>query len=303
MSKINEYLKTALFILFIMQVGPSIISHVKHQWIDNLEPRNKIGYLCITDSINNSSSYRKILTSYFQNSSIKGILLKIESGGGAAGSCQALAFEIEMLKKEFPKPIITYTENMCASGAYEIAAATDYIVATGSAVIGSIGARIAPVFNVQELLKQYHVDCQEIAAGEFKNTLSPFNLITDEQKLMLQSLADNTYQQLTKEIAHKRHLQMNKLDQWGQGKLFTGQQAYDLKLVDALGSKTTAINLLKKNIIPSDRKIEWVTPPAKSKFEMLWGNSDEDGDDVTTNQTSIFDSFFTALFKKLSYLY
>lgn len=298
MSKINDYLKTGLLILIIIQIAPSIISNMKLQWNNNLEARNKIGYMCINGSIENSSVYRKNLTDYFKDSSIKAILLKIESGGGAAGTCQALAFDIEQLKKEFPKPIITYTENMCTSGAYEIAAATDHIVATGSAVIGSIGARITPIFKIQEFLKQYHVNCEEIVAGSFKNSFSSFANTTEEQRAMLQSLADNTYQQLTKEIATKRHLQLNKIDQWGQGKVFTGQQAYDLKLVDALGSKTTAINLIKKNIIPSDRKIEWVMPPTKSSFSMLWNNFDDE-EDFDLIETSIWDSFFVSFFKQL----
>lgn len=302
MSKINDYLKTAILFLIIIQIAPSIMFNIKQQWGSNLEPRNKIGYICINGSIENSSSYRKNIIDYFKDTSIKAILLKIESGGGAAGSCQALAFDIENLKKEFPKPIITYTENMCTSGAYEIAAATDYIVSTGSAVIGSIGARITTIFKLQDFLKQYHVNCEEIVAGTFKNTLSNFSDTTDEQRAMLQSLVDNTYQQLTKEIATKRHLQLNKIDQWGQGKIFTGQQAYDLKLVDTLGSKTTAINLIKKNIIPSDRKIEWVTAPAKSKFSMLWNNDNDEDENMDVIETSMIESIFSALFKQIKSL-
>lgn len=298
MSKINDYLKTTIFALIILQIAPSIISNITKYWDTSLESYNKIGYICINGSIENASTYRKHLTTFFKDSSIKAILLKIESGGGAAGSCQALAFEIETLKKENPKPIITYTENMCASGAYEIAAATDYIVATGSSVIGSIGARINTVFKVNGLLQQYNITCHDIAAGAYKNSLSPFSESSEEQKAMLQSLADNTYQQLAKEIASKRHLQLNKLDQWGCGKIFTGQQAYDLKLVDALGSKTTAINLIKKHIIPSDRKIELVCPPAKSSWNFFWAD-EEDGDDEDIIETSIFDRLVNAVIKKL----
>ncbi len=298
MFKINDYLKTVIMALILVQIGPSIISNLHNKWNNSLQQKNKIGYISINGSIENSSYYTTHLTNYFKDSSIKAILLKIESGGGAAGTCQALAFDIENLKKEFPKPIVCYTENICASGAYEIAAATDYIVATGSAVIGSIGARIMPIFKVQELLKQYHISCEEIAAGSCKNALSSFTTLTDEQRAMLQSLADNTYQQLSKEIAVKRHLQLNKIDQWGCGKVFTGQQAYDLKLVDAIGSKTTAINLLKKNIIPSDRQIEWVTPPVKSSFSMFW--SDEDDQDYDLVETTMWDGLLHAACKKFN---
>lgn len=298
MSKLNDYLKTCLFILIIVQIAPSIISKLQRTWTNSLESRNKIGYICINGPIENSSSYRKHLSDYFKDSSIKAILLKIESSGGAAGTCQALALDIENFKKEFPKPIITYTENMCTSGAYEIAAATDHIVATGSAVIGSIGARITTIYKLQDFLKQYHITCEEISAGTFKNALSSFSSLTDEQRVMLQALADNTYQQLSKEIASKRHLQLNKIDQWGQGKVFTGQQAYDLKLVDALGSKTTAINLIKKNIIPSDRKIEWITPSPKNSFNMFF-NNDTDDEDIDLIETSLFSTCIKSIIKHI----
>lgn len=292
MSKINEYVKTLFFILLLIQISPTIVSKIKHTWIDSLEPSNKIGYLYIHGMIENSSSYSQHLNNFFKDNTIKGILLKIESSGGAAGSCQALAFDIENLKKEFPKPIITYVENTCTSGAYEIAAATDHIVATGSAIIGSIGTRIAPIFNIQPLLAKYDIECQEIVAGHYKNSVSPFNTITDAQKNMLKSVADNTYQQFAKEIAYKRHLQLNKLDQWGQGKIFNGQQAYDLKLVDALGSQTTAVNLLKKHIIPSDRKIEWVKIPSKSILAMFW---DYEADDKPIVPTSLWNACYQVL--------
>ncbi len=299
MSKINDYLKTAILCFICIQVAPIALKSLRYQLNTNLETKNKIGSIYITDSIENSSKYRKYLTDYFQDHSIKAILLCIESGGGAAGSCQALAFDIENLKKEYPKPIVTYTENMCASGAYEIAAATDYIVATGSAIIGSIGARMMPIFKLQELLQQYHISCEEITTGSCKNALSNFHPLTPEQRLMLQALTDNTYQQLSKEIACKRHLQLNKIEQWGCGKVFTGLQAYDLKLVDAIGSKTTAINLIKKNIIPSDRQIEWITPSTRHSFFGLLTNDDEFDENNFVQTSYSWDSCFHSFFKQL----
>jgi protease-4 len=273
-SKINDFFKTIIFISIIIYIAPSVFFSIKKQWTYKLETHNKIGYLAINGNINNTSYYKKQLSNYFKDTSIKAILLKIESDGGAIGSCQALAYDIENLKKEYPKPIISYTENICISGAYQIAAATDYIVATGTAIIGNIGMPVAPAHSMHELIQ----NCQGIEI-ESEKKVDNLNPTIDETKTMLQNLSDNTYQQLTKEIASKRHLQLNKIDQWGQGKLFTGQQAYDLKLVDAIGSKTTAINLIKKNIIPSDRKIEWVTPSTKSFIEQLFDiDQEEDAD-------------------------
>lgn len=281
MSKINTYIKTIGFLLIVAYIAPSAIFMIKQQWAHQFELHNKIGYLTITGSIETSSKYRKILNDYFKDNSIKAILIKIESDGGATGSCQALAYDIENFKRDYPKPIITYTENICTCGAYQIAAATDHIVATGSAIIGSIGKRNN---HLQKLSYQDSNNIQESTSAQLGNQ----NKMQAEQYIMLQNLFDNSYLQITKEIASKRHLQMNKIDQWGCGKLFTGQQAYDLKLVDALGSKTTAINLIKKHIIPSDRKIEWIGPQIHHPLSMIFPLAyHEDCDDLDTQEKLI----------------
>lgn len=282
MPTINSYLSTSILFMIIVLIAPWALLQIKHQVIDKLEPHNKIGYLKINGPIDNAAVYRAYLINYFQDPSIKAILLSIESVGGAAGSCQALAFDIENFKKEFPKPIITYTENLCTAGAYEIAAATDYIVASGSAIIGNLNNNFTSMQNLHELISQYTLHEKTIDTSTIER-LAP------EQKTILQSLADNSYQQLCKDIARKRHVQLNKIDQWACGKVVTGQQAYDLKLVDAIGSKTTAINLIKKNIIPSDYRIEWVTPPARTIFNMIWGYS-------TINEEHNLDQVSTGVF-------
>jgi protease-4 len=213
--------------MILIFLAPQAWHLLKKEWDHHFITTNQIGYLVIDGKITHASIYRKDLINFFKNPAIKAILVKIESSGGSIGSCQALAFDIEHFKKEYPKPIITYVENICTCGAYQIAAATDHIVATGSALIGNIGP---------------------------------------EEQNLTQTLTDNMYQQMSKEIAFKRHLQLSKIDQWGQGKTFTGQQAYDLKLIDSVGSKTTAINLIKKNIIPSNKRLEWIIAPNNNRF-------------------------------------
>lgn len=276
MQKTNNYLQSSVLLLFFIYMIPLLIHNIKKQWHYKLEKHHKIGYLSINEKINHTSFYKKHLSAYFKDTSIKAILITIESDGGTAGSCQALAYEIENLKKEYPKPIICYSENICTSGAYQVAAATDYIVATGACIIGNIGI---------DSMSKISPECLNN-----KTTESNKNNI-NEQNIQIQKLSTNIYQQFTKEIASKRHLQLNKIDQWGQGQLFTGQQAYDLKLIDAIGSKTTAINLIKKNIIPSDRTIEWITPYEENKIEHFFNKFNDEDEDLDTNKASFFSSW------------
>jgi len=298
MSKITDYTK-AIFLIFIcIQIIPKIASSIQKEWLYNLEVHNKIGYVLIDKNITNASFYRESIINSFKDPSIKAILLKIECNDGAAGSCQALAFDIENIKKQYPKPIIAYIENICTAGGYQIAAATDHIVSTGSAIIGGIGSKVVAPCKAQEILKEQNITCEEINSGSCKS----INSLTDEQRITLQQLSDNIYQQFAKEIASKRHLQLNKIDQWGCSKLFTGQQAYDLKLVDSIGSRTTAINLIKKNIIPSDRKIEWITYQPQSSFSRWWNSSDRksENDNLESNSVSLSNSFVKDFFIHLN---
>lgn len=283
MLKINNYLQGFVLLALLIYAAPRLIHNIKKQWSHKIEKHHKIGYLYIDNKIKNASFYRKHLTNYFKDSSMKAILIKIESDGGAAGSCQALAHEIEYLKKEYPKPIICYVENICTSGAYQIAAATDYIIATGSCIIGNIGMNVIPAFTNSDTLDANYEQNKDM---------------NQQLNTNIQKISENMYQQTTKEIASKRHLQLNKIDQWGQGQLFTGQQAYDLKLVDAIGSKTTAINLLKKNIIPSDLAIEWITPYIPNIIEKNFNNYHDEDDDLDINTSSYFSSWISDFYHK-----
>lgn len=280
MLKINNYLQGFVLLALLIYAVPRFIHNIKKQWTHKVEKHHKIGYLYIDNKIKSASFYRKHLTNYFKDSSMKAILIKIESDGGAAGSCQALAHEIEYLKKEYPKPIICYVENICTSGAYQVAAATDYIIATGSCIIGNIGMNVIPNNDTLDANYEQNKDMNQ------------------QLNMNIQKISENMYQQITKEIASKRHLQLNKIDQWGQGQLFTGQQAYDLKLVDAIGSKTTAINLLKKNIIPSDLAIEWITPYIPNIIEKNFNNYHDEDDDLDINTSSYFSSWISDFYHK-----
>lgn len=274
MAKFNDYLKTAILLFIIVQIGPPAIDNIKKQWQQSLEPHNKIGLINFHGVLQDTTHYHHYLKKYFQDPSIKAILLNIESTGGASGTSQAIFYTINELKKECPKPIVAYIENTCLSGGYYIAAATDHIVTTGTSTIGSIGAQIIPIFKIKQFLNNWNIECESVSAGSYKNTFNPYTEITPEQQTMLKSVAQNSYQQFAQDIASKRHLQINKITEWGEGKIFTGQQAYNLKLVDSIGSFKTAVEFIKKNIIPSNRKIEWIKPPSKSRWEKLFESFD-----------------------------
>lgn len=274
MAKTTDYIKTMFFILIALQVAPPLIKNLKKQYLNFLEPSTKVAYLPIKGVIYDSHYYTKYLKAFFKDPSIKAVLLRIESPGSAAGSAEAIALELDNLKKEFPKPIIALSENICTSGAYYIAACADYIITTPSAFVGSIGTQIPYQFKLKEFIEQFKIYYQVIKAGEYKAVTDPFAPISPEQVAYLQALAEDSYQNFVEHIAHHRsRISASQKDIWANGKIFTGRQALTLGLIDAIGSRSTAVNHIKKVAIIED-KIEWVEPPTQRNFMSLFTGQD-----------------------------
>lgn len=243
--------------LILLNIAPSLIVGIKDQYFAFLSPQTKIGVITIDSMIDSSEPYTKHLRHYFKDHEIKALLLKIESPGGTPGSCQAIFQEIQHLKKKYPKPIIVLTENMCASGAYYIACACDSIIASPACIIGSIGARFTTFFDTKKLLQQYNIEPHTIASGKYKGAMNPFETVTPEQKAMLQEVANNTYEQFAHDVAIARKLSFAQKEIWADGKIFTGQQALKLKLIDQLGSYSVAVNKIH-TVAPIEGEIQWI---------------------------------------------
>ncbi|MBI2352937.1 signal peptide peptidase SppA [Candidatus Dependentiae bacterium] len=294
MAKFTDYLKAFLLILILLKITPPIIKSLKQNWTENLESKNQVGCIIIDEQICSSQCYCNYLQKFFKDPEIKAILLKIDSPGGATGSTQAIALEIAQLKKEYPKPIVAYSENICTSGAYYVAVMCDYIVTTGSCVVGGIGAKLATQFKIKQLLKEYKIETLSISAGAFKNSLDPFSELTDEQKEMLQHLCNDTYEQFSCDVAKQRHLNIHQKNDWANGKIFNGNQALLLKLIDATGNESTALDYIKQNILHSDREIVLI----KSCNPSLWQRLFQQTEENDTN-FSLSESFWKGLIKAL----
>ena len=250
-------------VLILLNIAPPLIVGIKRQYFAFLTPQTKIAEISLQTIIDNSESIMLCLRSFFKDPDIKAILMHIESPGGTPGSCQSLFNEIQYLKKRYPKPIITLTENLCVSGVYYIACATDYIIAAPSCLVGGIGARFSTFFDIKKLLEDHHIEPQTVSAGTYKTAMSPFVSLTPEQRAMLQDLANNTYEQFAHDVALSRKLSIAQKDIWGDGKLFTGQQALKIGLVDALGSYSTMLDKIQA-VAPIEGEILWVRPESES---------------------------------------
>lgn len=282
MSKFFTYLSNIVLLLVFLQIAPSLFKDLRKKYENILEPTTKVGLITIKGTLTDSAKYTRSLRKCFEDDDIKAILLRIECPGGYAGTAQSIYNELLALKKQCGnKPVVTLVENIAASGGYYIACATDFIVTPASAFIGSIGAYIA-LPQVKAFIEKYNIKYDIIKSGAYKAAGSPFLDLTPEQRQQLQSLTDSSYQQFIKDVKARRPQLPTDIKKWAEGQIFTGEQAYNLKLVDELGSFSAAVRALRR-LANFEGKIEWVKP---AKSTSLWSSLlSSDSDDESDNDS------------------
>lgn len=175
---------------------------------------------------------------------IKGVLLRINSPGGASAASQEVYQEVLKVKKA-GKVVVVSMGDVAASGGYWIACAADKIVANPATMTGSIGV-IMPLKNVQELLDKIGIQPETIKSGKYKDMGSSSRPLTPEERQLLQAMVDDIYQQFVDVVVAGRKMPKEQVVAVADGRVFTGRQAKELGLVDELGNYYDALDLLAK---------------------------------------------------------
>ncbi|WP_025026629.1 signal peptide peptidase SppA [Caldalkalibacillus mannanilyticus] len=178
--------------------------------------------------------FLKQLQHAFEDESIKGIVLRVNSPGGGVVESDEIFHTITKLKKEHDKPIVAYMANTAASGGYYISAPADHIMANRSTITGSIGV-IMQNFNIKELADEWGIKAQTFKSGPHKDIMSPFKNMTEEEAQILQTLTDEMYQNFVQVIVDGRGMDKTKVLELADGRIYSGQQAQELGLVDSIG--------------------------------------------------------------------
>src|SRR5712691_7456377 len=173
------------------------------------------------------------LKKFADDDSIKAIVLHVNSPGGGVAASEEIYREVKRIRDEKKKRIVASIESVGASGAYYISSATNKIYADRGSVVGSIGV-IAEWVNYGELLHWAKLNAITMKAGEFKDTGSPTRDLTPAEKEYMQGLIDNMHTQFIQAVADGRHAKEADIRVIANGKVWTGQQAAELKLVDQI---------------------------------------------------------------------
>lgn len=183
------------------------------------------------------------LAEFSRDESVKAVVLRIESPGGGVSSSQELYKEIGRTAKQ--KPVVASMGSVAASGGYYIAAAAQKIYANPGTITGSIGV-ILQFTNFEELFRKIGFRMEIVKSGVYKDVGNPSREMTPEERAYLQEMIDNVHQQFVRDVAQGRRMQVEKVQEVADGRIFTGEQAKELGLVDELGNLKDAIDAAAK---------------------------------------------------------
>lgn len=206
---------------------------------------DKIAIVEVKGVIAQSSGIIEELQQYVDDKDVKAIILRIDSPGGGVGPSQEIYREVMKIRPK--KKVVTSMGAVAASGGYYIASASDLIVANPGTITGSIGV-IMQFSNLEELLKKIGIKGVVLKSGEHKDIGSPFREMTPEEKRIMQEVLDNVHQQFIQAVADGRKLDRAKVAEIADGRIFTGEQAKNLGLVDQMGNLQDTIEVTAKMV-------------------------------------------------------
>ncbi len=235
---------SSIFVILILGMA-TIISLSSFAFSKNVlsmkfDTQGNVGIVEISGIIASSKKVIKQIKEFRENDSIKAIILRIDSPGGGIGPSQEIYAEV--LRTRDTKPIIASLGSVAASGGYYIASASKKIIANPGTITGSIGV-IVEYTNIQEILKKIGLSAIVIKSGKFKDIGSPVRDITDKEKEFLQNLVDELHMQFVNHAAEGRGIELEIMAKLADGRIYTGQTAMELNLIDQLGNFEDSVEL------------------------------------------------------------
>lgn len=199
----------------------------------------------------------------FKDKNTQGVVLKINSPGGSPVQAGYINDEIRRLRAKYPDtPLYAVIEDICASGGYYVAAATDKIFVNESSIVGSIGV-LMDGFGFSGTLEKLGVERRLLTAGENKGFMDPFSPVNPEQRQHAQSMLNAIHSQFIKVVREGRGDRLKDSPEIFSGLMWTGQKSIDMGLADALGS----VEYVAREIIKAEDLVDYT--PRENVAERL----------------------------------
>ena len=204
--------------------------------------KERIALIRIEGPILDSRATVDELETYGDDPLVKAIVLRLDTPGGGVAPSQEIYNAVKRVRLDKHKTVVASMGTVAASGGYYIAVASDRILANPGSLTGSIGV-VMQLANLENLMNKIGVKNIVIKSGRYKDVGSPFRMMGEEDHQLLQSVLDDAHRQFIEAVAAGRSLDTADVEALADGRIFTGQQAKDVLLVDDLGDLTDAVKL------------------------------------------------------------
>ncbi|MDD5245414.1 MAG: signal peptide peptidase SppA [Syntrophorhabdaceae bacterium] len=238
-SKTKKVLIVIAIIVVVLVLVPFFIG------IFGKESGEKIGVVEIEGAIMDSKNAMDDIVRFRDDESIKGVIVRINSPGGGAAASQEIHREVKKLRGK--KKVFVSMASVCASGGYYIATAGEKIYASPSTITGSIGV-IMQQTVVEDLMKKIGIQENTIKSGELKDAGTPFRKMREDEKRYLNDVLKDIHEQFIRDVAEGRKMPVDAVRKLSDGRIFTGIQAKNTGLIDAIGTFYDAVDALKVSL-------------------------------------------------------
>ena len=235
----------------------------------------KIGVVDLSGVILDPDEVVSDLRKFGDDDSIKAIVIHVNSPGGGVAASEEIYREVKRIRDEKHKRIVASIETVGASGAYYVSSATNKIYADNGSVVGSIGV-IAEWVNYGDLMRWAKLKPEVLKVGEFKDTGDPTRELTPAERQYMQGLIDNMYGQFVQAVADGRHAKVADIKSIADGRVWTGEQALGMHLIDQIGDFRAAVMDTAKSVNISGEPV-LVHPEVerKSLLDLLFGDASQ----------------------------
>src|SRR5216684_1010269 len=233
---------------------------------------DKIGVVDLDGVILDPNEVVDQLRRFADDDSIKAIIIHVNSPGGGVAASEEIYREVKRVRDEKKKRIVASIETVGASGAYYVASGTNKIYADSGSVVGSIGV-IAEWVNYGDLMRWAKLKPEILKIGEFKDTGDPTRELTPAERAYMQGLIDNMYGQFVQAVADGRHAKVSDIKPIADGRVWTGEQALGMHLIDQIADFRTAVQDTAKSVgISGEPVLVHPERQRQSLLDLLFGD-------------------------------
>lgn len=230
---------------------------------------SRVAVVDVFETIIDSEPIVKQLKKWGKSSSVKAIVVHVDSPGGGVAASQEIYEEMLRIREEEKKIVVVSMSSLAASGGYYISCGADRIMANSGTLTGSIGV-IVQFYNASKLMEKVGVEISKVKSGEVKDVGAYDRAMTDREREMLTAVIMDTYEQFVETVAKGRNLEKEQIYPLADGSIFTGRQAKELGLVDTLGSFEDAIKYAAELAgISGEPKVVKETKPKAGFLDLL----------------------------------